>query len=415
MSRAEHLIVTGGTGYIGARLVDMARAEGRKVTVLARRNAGWKLGDPIPPGVFDPTASAQAVIHLAHDWTNIGGEDAKTNLNRTGTRVLAEAARDAGARFVFVSSQSARAGAANVYGRTKWEIEQQLTGPRDVSGRVGVVFGGPLKAQYGLLCRLVGIAPVLPMIDPWREVQPIHLDEVCRGLLLLADNDMTGWVGLAGPEPLSFGKFLKTLAGTLYGKSLPIVPIPLRLALLACDVTAKLPLLPTVDRERVLGLAGFQPMPCAEHLRALGLTVRPVATGLAAEPMARRLRIAEARAGLVTSSAVRRGLDLLRRAVRAIESSDPPGTPVMSRACRAVPFLLHAVEPIGGDAPLKRRLATLTSLAEASPEGEAMLRQQGTTPTARLTRIALRLAGETLLLPFRLIATALQWRPGRKR
>jgi len=385
--------------------------------VLARQNSDWKLGDPLPPEVFDPSlpATAQAVIHLAHDWTNIGGENPRKNLNRTGTRLLAEATRAAGARFVFVSSQSARPGAANIYGRTKWEIEQELTGPREVSARVGVVYGGPLQAQYGLLCRVIGIAPVLPMIDPWRQVQPIHLDEVCAGLLLLADNDTTGWIGLAGPEPLSFGKFLKTLAGTLYGKSLPIVPIPLRLALLACDATAKFPLIPTVDRERVLGLAGFQPMPCAEHLRALGLTVRPVAIGLATEPMARRVRLAEARAGLAYILGRPPGLDLLRRAVRAIELEKPPGAPVMPRACRAVPFLLHAIEPIGADAPLQRRLALLSALAEVSPEGEAMLRQQGANRAARLARITLRLAGEALLLPFRLIATAPQWRPGRRR
>ena len=31
------------------------------------------------------------------------------------------------------------------------------------------------------------------------------------------------------------------------------------------------------------------------------------------------------------------------------------------------------------------------------------------------TRFSLRESGEVLLLPFRLVATALQWRPGRRR
>ena len=419
MPRAEHLIITGGTGYIGRRLAEFARRADRKVTLLSRQHAGWKLGDPLPQGSFDPAlpAAAQAIIHLAHDWTNAGGEDPRANTNRIGTRCLADAARAAGARFVFVSSQSARPGAANLYGRTKWAIEQELAGPREVSARVGLVYGGPLQAQYGLLCRLVGIAPLLPMVDPWRPVQPIHLDEVCSGLLLLADNDAIGWVGLAGPEPLSFGSFLKALARGLYGKFLPVVPIPLRLALLGCDATARLPLVPTVDRERVLGLAGFQPMPCADHLRALGLTVRPVATGLAGEPLARRLRLGEARAGLAFILGRPPNLDLLRRAVRAVDAEPP----VLPRACRAMPFLLHAIEPIGGNAPLKRRLELLSALAEASPDGEAMLQRQGTHRAARLARIALRLAGETLLLPVRLVATlmqgrmGMQGRPGRRR
>ena len=106
--------------------------------------------------------------------------------NFDGTSALLQACRAAGlGRFVFVSSQSARPDAANVYGRVKWRIEQVLAGDREVSARVGLVYGGPPRAMFGLLSRLTARLPVLPMIDPWREVQPIHIDEVCEGLLRL--------------------------------------------------------------------------------------------------------------------------------------------------------------------------------------------------------------------------------------
>jgi nucleoside-diphosphate-sugar epimerase len=421
--RAQHLIVTGANGYIGQRLVELARHSDRRVTVLVRGAPScpgaiaWELGDGLPDAAVDRKlpASAQAIVHLAHDWRNTGGENAEANLNRTGTKRLAAAARAAGVRFVFVSSQSSREGAANIYGRTKWAIEQELSAPSEVSARVGLVYGGPLKAQYGLLCRLVGLAPVLPMVDPWREVQPIHVDEVAAGLLALADNETSGWIGLAGTASLPFGKFLKALARHLHGKSLPIVPVPLRLALLACDATAKLPLVPTVDRERVLGLAGFVPMPCADHLKALGLTIRPLEIGLAGEPRARRLRIADARAGLRYVLGRRPGLDLLRRGVRAVEVSDPAAAAVIPTLCRIAPFLLRAIEPIGGHAPLKRRLELFAALAEASPEGESLLRGENTPRWLRLAKAGGHLMGETILFPIRTMATVCQWRPDRKR
>ena len=314
---------------------------------------------------------------------------------------------------MFASSQSSRPGAANIYGRTKWAIEQELTGAREVSARVGLVYGGPAVAQYGLLCKLVGLAPMLPMVDPWRQVQPIHVDEVAAGLLALAGNETTGWVGLAGPTPMAFGAFLKGLARYLHGKPLPIVPIPLRLALLACDATAKLPLVPTVDRERVLGLAGFEPMSCAEHLSALGLTVRPLAEGLAAEPRARRMRIADARTGLRYVLGRPPRLDLLRRAVRAVELGDPSAAAVIPPICRIAPALLGAVEPIGGKAPLKRRLELFATLAEASPDGEAMLDQRDGR-SIRLGRMGVRLIGEAILFPIRVLVTVWQWRSERK-
>src|SRR5439155_26142763 len=132
-------------------------------------------------------------------------------INCRGSRLLLADARRAGVkRFVFASSVSARADALNAYGRIKWRVEQFLEGADTVAARLGLVYGGPTRGMYGLLLKLVSLTPVLPMVDPWRLVQPIHVDEVCRGLLALADGDATGWKGLAGPVPITFAEFLKT-------------------------------------------------------------------------------------------------------------------------------------------------------------------------------------------------------------
>jgi nucleoside-diphosphate-sugar epimerase len=391
---ARHLIVTGGTGYIGAWLVGRALAEGRTVTLLGRRpgptgtrHVSWALGDPLPLAALVADARDTALVHLAHDWQ---ADEAR---NVAGTGTLFDGARNAGiAARVFVSSQSARADALNRYGRMKWAIEQRIGDATAL--RVGLVHGGPRTAMYGLLCTLAKL-PVLPMIEPDRTVQPIHVDEVSRGILAAADGRAGGVLALAGPDLVRFGDVLRALACAYEGRRLTILPVPLRLALFACALSARLPLIPTVDRERVLGLAGTEPIASAADLARLGMQVRPIAASLPQEPQGRRALLAEGRAFLrhvgIHPTAV-----LLRRYARAFPEGAIPRPHVA----------LRWREPLGGRSELARRLRVAARLAEASAPGEAML--------ARGSRIS-RLAGlvgagslELLMLPSRLVASAVQ-------
>ena len=98
-----HVIVTGGTGYIGRRFVKAALISGCKVTLLGRRREvcahqnlkyiAWSLGEPLPAEAIDSNVDpkVQAVIHLAHDWKNqSGAKQAEGGLNIDGTRALVE-------------------------------------------------------------------------------------------------------------------------------------------------------------------------------------------------------------------------------------------------------------------------------------------------------------------------------------
>ena len=116
-----HLILTGANGYIGGRLVTAARARGHTVTVLTRqlgttvsgvRALDWTLGETLPPGAIggDVPPEQHTLIHLAHDWTEATPGPGEGALNIVATRTLLEACRTKKVgRFVFVSSQSARA------------------------------------------------------------------------------------------------------------------------------------------------------------------------------------------------------------------------------------------------------------------------------------------------------------------
>ncbi len=405
------IILTGATGYIGKRLVEILLQEGRQVVVLSRapksgtatREIAWSLGDRLPAeALTQGVAPAEhAVIHLAHNWrdTSEDGEDERSNL--AGTRALLDSAHSVGIeRFVFVSSQSSRQDAANIYGRLKWRIEQLLQQPGDVAARVGLVYGGSKDAQYGLLSKLTKVAPVLPMIDPWREVQPIHLDEVCTGLLKLADGSQTGWVGLAGPRPVRFGVVLQTLARELHGKRLPIVPIPLRLALLACNISARIPVGPTIDRERVLGLAGTRNMECAAQLAELGLEVRSLENGLRGERENRRLLLAEGRTLLHYALGRPPSSALIRRYVRALDLTGPHSPLPISQLSKRLPALVRLGEPIGARSEAGRRLALATALVEADPASEHLATSS---TTRRLTGLVGHVAVDVMIMPVRLV------------
>jgi len=411
------LILTGANGYIGARLKTLALARGWSVTVLSRhpytardgaRGLPWTLGEALPPEAIDAAvpASHHALVHLAHDWTDARPGPDEGALNLDGARALFASSRALGVgRIVFVSSQSARPDAANVYGRLKWRIEQLLEGEGEVAARVGLVYGGPPSAMYGLLCELTGTLPVLPMVDPWREVQPIHLDEVCDGLFRLAEGTGGSWSGLAAPEGMPFGAFLRTLARELHGRRIRILPIPLRLALLACDLLNRLPVGPKPDRERVLGLAGTRPMDCGAHLHALGVTVAPLASRLRLEPASRKAVLAEGRALFAYVLRGSPGPALLTRYARIVGRDGPMP---MAGILRRIPRLLRIAEAFGQGSMLSRRLSFALALAEASPEGERALTRYGR--TFRMLHLACDLVLDAMLLPIRIVSGTLRGR-----
>ena len=303
---AHRVVLTGASGYIGTRLVERAFRRGCEVIVLGSAPRGlraralpWRLGERLPPMAV---TGATALIHLGHSWKSDDERGVSDdNLNLRGGVALARESLDAGLpRFVFASTTAARVNALNAYGRIKYRIEEQLLALPQAAGRltcarIALVYGGADQGLYGLLSKLVSLTPVLPMIGLGRQLQPIHVDEVCDGLLTLAlDPPQEGRTFVLAGTPVAFGQWLKTLRRTRLGKGLVLVPLPMTLALWACDLTRLVPFGPTLSRERVYGLASAAPMDSTADLDALGLKLRDPVIALLQTTTARRRLIAEA-------------------------------------------------------------------------------------------------------------------------
>jgi nucleoside-diphosphate-sugar epimerase len=377
----QRLVVTGASGYIGARVVERARRRGCEVVVLGSPPPGsdvtaipWRLGEVPRLTAF---LGATAVVHLAHDWASdrLHGT-APENANLRGAEILADTARGGGlSRFVFASTTSARPEALNAYGKIKYAIEERLkalpwSDGRIFCARIGLVYGGPERAQYGLMARLASL-PALPMIGLDREVQPIHVDEVCEALVTLAIDPPARrqTVVIASPAPVTFGTWLRMLRRARHGRGMLLVPVPIALALAGCDLSKRIPFLPTVERERVLGLAGAAAMPSAGDLAALGVWLRdPFRALMQCRPTRRRL-VAESAALLryVTGARVRSPGAIIRLA-RAMRR-DPAFLRALPSAAVRWPALIRFVEPLrpAMQHRLSRRLHLAAMVAESSP------------------------------------------------
>jgi 2-alkyl-3-oxoalkanoate reductase len=113
------ILVTGASGMLGRATAQALLDRGDDVTVLQRRPAGLPCAEVLG-NVADPAAVGRAVrgqdavVHLAAKVDVVGSWTQYARANITGTRLVAEACRDAGVRrLVHVSSPSvAHAGTA---------------------------------------------------------------------------------------------------------------------------------------------------------------------------------------------------------------------------------------------------------------------------------------------------------------
>lgn len=124
------VVITGSTGFIGEELTGLLRSAGHEVFRLGRRQAPadhawrWQLGEEMPAAC----ENADGVIHLASaTLIETKSPEAAARIDIDGSRRLIGQVRrlrrlGRRVRFLFLSSQSARAGSQNRYGQFQTKV-----------------------------------------------------------------------------------------------------------------------------------------------------------------------------------------------------------------------------------------------------------------------------------------------------
>ncbi|MBB5697327.1 NAD-dependent epimerase/dehydratase family protein [Sphingomonas yantingensis] len=237
------LAITGGTGFVGKRLIDRALVAGHRVRALTRRpqaareGVEWIAGAlDTPDALRDLATGAEAVVHVA-GVVNAPDKAGFVAGNVTGTQAVAAAAKAVGVpRFVHVSSLSAREPALSTYGWSKAEGEAAVLAaiPGAAVVRPPAIYG-PGDMEMLELFRLArkGVVPLPP---PGR-FSTIHVDDLADLLLALAANDACGMFEADDEAPMGWSHvdFARAL-GRAVGRRVVPISTPRALLMLSARI-----------------------------------------------------------------------------------------------------------------------------------------------------------------------------------
>jgi uncharacterized protein YbjT (DUF2867 family) len=250
------VLVTGGTGFVGPKVVHRLRAQGHEVRALVRRPeravqlAAWG-AELVSGDVTDPASLRAAVdgcTHVVHLVAIIKGSPADFHRVMTqGTKDLVAAAKAAGIeRFVLMSAlgTSDTTKDAVPYFASKWAMEQETlrSGLEYTIFRPSFVFGrdGGVLPTF---IKQVRYSPVVTVIGSGlQRIQPIWVDDVAQYFSRGVDHPQAAnrTFEIAGPDVVTWNELYLTIAKVL-GKRRKLVHIPTNLARAGAQLTQRIP------------------------------------------------------------------------------------------------------------------------------------------------------------------------------
>ena len=212
------ILITGATGFIGARLHTSMRNKGIATRLLIRQPS--QLPGSVHGSLADThtllsaCAGVDLVFHCAghaHAFHSLSGVEAKCHwqVNFVGTRNLVESAAEAGVqRFVFLSSVKAMAQSGDAcvdedfpgqpdtaYGQSKRAAEEAVLevgarhGMHVVNLRLAMVYGSGGRGNLERMARLVRMGWFPPLPETGNHRSLVHVEDVVAAMSRVANDD----------------------------------------------------------------------------------------------------------------------------------------------------------------------------------------------------------------------------------
>ena len=245
-----NILVTGITGYVGARHTPRLVREGHRVRGFTRHPGRVELGIPVATGdavtgigldhALRDIDVAYFLIHSMEPSSN-GAFDVR---ERAAAENFSRAALEAGVRrIVYLGGLVPAQGPASLHLASRLEVENTLLDavPDSVAFRASIVIGARSRA-FRFLVHLVERLPVLA-VPAWRTkvTQPLDERDVIEVLARAATSDAVGGESLdiGGPDIVSYGELIDRIRHhmlvsrpTISFKRLTVTPIASRISAL---------------------------------------------------------------------------------------------------------------------------------------------------------------------------------------
>ena len=219
--KVVRVLITGSAGQLGTDLVASAKQSGLEVIATSHADLDITQRDLVSQRVAD--SSPDAVIHAAA-WTAVDACESDTKkamaINSDGTANVVSAARQIGARVIYISTdyvfdgtkstpyiESDLPNPQSVYGASKLAGEQQLDLSQDSVVRISWVCGEHGNNMVKTILRLAATSPTLTFVKDQigsptftSDVAPVLIDFATQsrpGIWHVTNQGATSWFGFA--------------------------------------------------------------------------------------------------------------------------------------------------------------------------------------------------------------------------